>query len=100
MKNLATIQEFKTEKTGYGHWLITITLENPNLLLDDSDYYWTMADREDEEEYVTFKKTTTNSRAIDGHDGYEVALAQECLNANEVNCDLVDFSTLKEKEDA
>ena len=96
MKALAKITHFSTKFTSYGHWLITVTLENPNLLLSDDDFYWTFADKDDEPEFVTCKKTTTDSRAIDGYDGFEVCLAKECLNANDINCDLVDFSTLNE----
>ena len=103
MENLkvkkASITNFEKRKTGYGHWKITVELENPNLLLSNDDYYWQLNDIEDEQDYVKFTHITTNSSAIDGHDGYEVALAQECLNANEVNIDLVDFTTLKEFED-
>jgi len=100
MKNLATITNFETKKTGYGHWLVTVELENPNLLLADDDYYWTMNDKQDEPKMLTVKHTTTNSRAIDGKDGYQLALAQECLKSNEVNTDYVDLSTLlTENED-
>ena len=92
MKNLATITEFSTKKTGYGHWLITMTLQNPNLLLDDKDFYWSINDRNDEPEYITIRKTTTDSISIDNDDN--TTLAIECLKSNDINIDLVGLTTL------
>ena len=95
MKNLASIISLTTRFNGYGHWLINMEIENPNLLLSDDDYYWKFNDREDEEEYVKLQCITTNSRAIDGEDGFEVSLAIECLIQNDINIDYIDFNSLK-----
>lgn len=95
MKNLASIIRFSKMFSGYGHWSIKMTIENPNLLLEDGDEYWRFNKKEDEPERLDISHTTTNSRAIDGYDGYEVTLAQECLRANDINEDLFDFSTLR-----
>lgn len=95
MENLASIISFSTMFKSYGHWLIKMEIENPNLLLSDDDYYWKFNDREDEEEYLKLQCITTDSRAIDGEDGFEVSLASECLRKNEINIDFIDFSSLK-----
>ena len=93
------ILNFSTKLTGYGHWLIAMEIENPNLKLSDDDYYWTMNNKEDETETLVIKKTTTNSRAIDGKDGFEVALAEECLRANDFYIEDFDTSSLRSEEE-
>jgi hypothetical protein len=95
MSKLASIISFSTRFKSYGHWLITLEIENPNLLLSDDDYYLKFNDKEDEEEILELYCTTTDSRAIDGEDGFEVTLAHECLRKNDINTNLVDFSSLK-----
>ena len=90
----SAINSFKIIKTGYGHWLITLVIENPALNLPDEDIYWEMNDKNDEPKTFTLKHISTNSRAIDGHDGFEIALASECLQSNNLRLDLFDFSTL------
>lgn len=92
------IIKFETKFTSYGHWLITMVVDNPCLNLPDNDYYWQLNDKEDEPTTLTLTHTTTNSRAIDGHDGYEVALASECLRANDIDVDSIDLATLKSEE--
>lgn len=94
----AQIKNFSSKFTNYGHWLVTLTAENPALLLADNDYYWQMNERSEEPSEITLTHTTTNSRAIDGHDGYEVALASECLRANEWDVDMFDLTSLKNSD--
>lgn len=74
----AKVVNFSTVKTGYGHWLVSVELNSSNEI---------------------YKHTTTNSRAIDGHDGYQVALAQECLSANDIDYNYIDFSSLLDNDD-
>jgi hypothetical protein len=98
-KNLSTIIRFNTIKTGYGHWLITMEVDNPALLLSNLDEYWRYYDIENEPETLTLKHTTTNSRAIDGYDGFEQTLASECIRANNWDDSLFDLTSLKSKEE-
>lgn len=91
----AQIKSFSKKFKSYGHWVIEVVADNPALLLSDDDYYWTMNNREDEPDTVTYRYTTTNSRAIDGHDGGDQALAEECVRAcSEFDSDNFDLSGL------
>lgn len=72
MKN--EVSYVSTRQTGAGHWKVTIEVNGCE----------------------TYHCTTTNSRAIDGHDGGKIALAKECLAANNYDFDLFDFYSIEE----
>lgn len=93
MSTFVKVNSISWKKTGYGHWLVTLNIDNPALNYAENDYYWKTVDHdiEDEPEKLTLTKTTTNSRAIDGHDGYEHALANEVLMS--YGYDIEDFDT-------
>jgi hypothetical protein len=78
---MLTIYSIQKRQTGYGHWKIMLDVETA-----DGD-----------SEIITC--TTTNSRAIDGHDGAEQALASECLRDNDLDEDEYDLSSLEGGED-
>jgi|GEM_PF-5803518 len=99
MQQLAQVHHFSTRMTGYGHWLITLIVDNPALFLSEDDHYWRFNDKEDEPDQITLKHTTTNSRAIDGHDGYKRALANECIRANEWDEAMFDLSILADSDE-
>ena len=82
---------------GYGHWKVTVEAENPALKLPENDHYWKYYDREHEPEYVLFTHVSTNSRAVDGYDGFEVALAKEAIRTSEWDVDMFDYSSLRSK---
>lgn len=71
-----TIYHISKRKTGYGHWKIILDIEG-----EDGD-----------SEVITC--TSTDSRAIDGHDGADQALAAECLTGNDLDDDEYDLSSL------
>ena len=93
----AKIRSLTVRKTGYGHWRITVEAENPALKLPKNDPYWKYYSRKDESEHVLFTHVSTNSRAIDGYDGFEVALAKEAIRASEWDVDMFDYSSLRSK---
>lgn len=72
MKNQVTY--VSTRQTSPGHWRVTIEINGNE----------------------TYRCTTTNSRAVDGHDGGKIALAKECICANSYDCDLFDFYLIEE----
>ena len=98
---MITIHSISTKFSGYGHWKVTIVIDNPALNYTDDDYYWNTVDhgKEDEPSRLTLTKTTTNSRAIDGYDGYEHALASEVLTDNEFDSDDFNFENLKSEDE-
>ncbi|KAB2913923.1 MAG: hypothetical protein F9K23_15760 [Bacteroidetes bacterium] len=98
MKN--TIYSIQTLPQGYGHWSITLDIDNPALNYSDEDYYWveTGNTKEDEPKTIKIKHITTNAGAIDGNDGFEHSLAKECLIANDLDTEYFDFSLLKSEK--
>lgn len=60
--------------TSPGHWRVTIEINGNE----------------------TYRCTTTNSRAVDGHDGGKIELAKECLRANSYDTCKFDFSLIEE----
>ena len=80
--DLLEIHDFSIRKTGHGQW-------NVALVIDENE----------NKEQISISTTTTNSRAVDGHDGYYQALAKECLKDNELDYYSYDFSNLPSQEE-
>lgn len=89
----AFINKFTITPSGYGHWKVSIEAENPNLKLPESDYYWTINDRDDEPETIQISHITTDSRAIDEENEY--ALLSECLLGTDFSIEDFDTSNIK-----
>lgn len=72
------------------------------LPLDPGSWRVTLIIDEEDNDTKTISTKTHDSRAVDGHDGAEYALAEECLRNNNYDIDEFDFSNLdagKEQED-
>lgn len=93
MKKLA-INSIVKRMTGYGHWCITLEIEQPvqELIMGDGEVIRS-------EDTATISCISTDSRAIDGYDGADQALAAECLRSNDYAEDMFDLSTLDAGED-
>lgn len=76
-----SIYHLAKRQTGYGHWKISLDIET----------------EEGESEVITC--TSTDSRAIDGHDGGDQSLAIECLQDNGYNDDDYDVDSLDGGDD-
>lgn len=92
----AAVLSFKTKFKSYGHWLITVEVENPyyyhpDLITDPTEPA--------EPKTITLRHTTTDSRAIDGLDGYQQLLAAQCIRANDYDPADFDLTTLSAGEE-
>lgn len=90
---LLTVYSFQTLFYGYGHWKIKMQIDNPEAH-SDSELDDPEGNIYQPDEVVNITYVTTNSRAIDGYDGGDQALAYECLHENEYDGDDFDLSNL------
>jgi len=88
MKNLKTVYNFSKKFTGYGHWEISVEIDN--------EKYDSESDNYDEKERKIISYTTTNSMDIDA--GNMRSLAEECLIKNKYNDEEFDLSELSSGE--
>lgn len=89
-----SVYSIQKRQTGYGHWKITLDIELPKEELIDED-----GEVIESEESGKISCISTDSRAIDGHDGADQALAIECLRDNDYDEDDFDLTTLDGGED-
>lgn len=83
-----TIYSFDKKFRSHGHWTITMDVEvKAEEPITDKDAI-NSGDR------LTITCVTTNSRAIDGLDGADQALASECLRVNDLDADDYNIESL------
>lgn len=88
MEKKLTIYSFDKKFRSHGHWTITMDIEAKveELITDKGTIK--------SDDCLTITCVTTNSRAIDGLDGADQALASECLRKNDFDVDSYNIESL------